>query len=52
MDKSDIGGLSDISGLFPNKSPFVMRFNNNQEKEEDKHKVSEEDFELKEALNV
>ena len=29
-----------------------MRFNNNQEKEENKHKVSEEDIELKEALNV
>jgi hypothetical protein len=29
-----------------------MKFNSNQEKEEDYQKENEEDFELKEALNV
>jgi hypothetical protein len=29
-----------------------MKFNSNQEKEEDYQKGNEEDFELKEALNV
>lgn len=29
LDKSELGALSDISALYPSKSPFVMKFNAN-----------------------
>ena len=33
LDKSELGALSDISALYPTKSPFVMKFHANAEED-------------------
>jgi hypothetical protein len=33
LDKSELGALSDISALYPTKSPFVMKFHANNEED-------------------